>query len=102
MIVPAEDLGKGKAEKEKGMALGRKAKAFLLHQARKYATEIARSRGEVTADDVRAAMADEGLPGLGMAAGSIFRGPEWVPTGEMKTSAVVANHAREIKVWRLK
>ncbi|MGA7312643.1 MAG: hypothetical protein WBX22_01610 [Silvibacterium sp.] len=79
------------------------ARADLLDLARVYARNIARRLGEVTSDDVFAAMLRDGLDpsGLGPAAGAIFR-HDFIFTGEWRKSARVSNHARVNRVWRLK
>lgn len=76
-----------------------------LGYARMVAKHIAFTRRPyiVTADDVGAELERRGYSGnLGPAAGSLFKGPEWEFTGQRIRSTRKSNHARELKVWRLK
>lgn len=80
-----------------------------LEFAREVAREIAtKHRSDAglscaTADDVGAELERRGYSGnLGPAAGSLFKGKEWEFTGQRIRSARKSNHARELKVWRLK
>ena len=96
------DLFEGQMLKERGMSLAAESSATLLQKARDYAREHAVAWGHVTADDVSAWLDDEGLPDLGPAAGSLFRGKEWEFTGQFVQSSRVTNHARLLRVWRLR
>jgi hypothetical protein len=87
-----------------GMARAESNHGDRLTIARTLARQHARwNGGEVTSDDVGRLLEKHGLDGnLGAAAGSLFRGDEWVFTGRRVKSTRVTNHGREIKVWRLK
>jgi hypothetical protein len=72
-------------------------RAQLLDQARECARRTADNKGSVTADDI-----DESVRvALGPAAGSIFKGGDFVFTGKRVTSTLPSNHSRELKVWKL-
>jgi hypothetical protein len=75
----------------------------LLERAKAHAIELGHTLGEVTADDVFRRMLNYGEEPelLGNAAGSIFRGVEWECVG-WKQSERKTNHARAIRIWRLR
>jgi hypothetical protein len=56
---------------------------------------------ECYADQVGEILDQEGIE-LGPSSGSIFKGSEWEFTGKRIKSSRKSNHARELKVWRLK
>jgi len=99
------DLVEGEKEKATGMSAASWSRSDLLAKARTIACELAieRETREVHADNVYREMKRRGIPfeGLGPAAGSIFKGRDWVFTGKRIKSARISNHARDIKVWRL-
>jgi len=74
-----------------------------LRKAKAHAIALGVALGEVTADDVKRRMLNYGddPDDLGNAAGSIFRGSEWVCVG-VKQSERKSRHAGKISVWRLK
>ena len=77
----------------------------FLGYAREVARELAATRPQgITADDVQQALVERGydIHQLGNAAGSLFRGPEWIFTGERRRSVRIHAHANELKVWRLR
>ena len=90
------------SKKEEGMDKAAEGNEALLAVAREIAVGIARTKGTVHADDVGKEMARRGLPGLGPAAGHVFRNEQFVWTGEWYESTRVTNHARMLRVWRLK
>jgi len=94
------------AAKTEGMTLAADNKAGLLALARDIAKRaaLAKSSRTASADDVTEAFVAQGIPAgaLGNAAGSIFTEECWEFTGLRIKSKRVCNHAREIKVWRLK
>lgn len=96
------DLLEGQRLKERGMALAADAVPRLIAEARAYAKQHALQHGEVTADDVSEWLEQQGLPDLGPAAGQLFRGPDWAFTGRFIQSARKSNHARLLRVWRLR
>ena len=97
------DLDSGLAKRDAGMKLAADKKADLLALARVVARDYARKHGEVHADNVgRILKAEHGVDSLGAAAGSLFKGQEWVFTGRRCESARATNHGRELKVWRLR
>lgn len=96
------DAAESRRRKERGMALAADAVPTLLARARHLAVGVAVRKGEVTADDVSEWLELNGYPDLGPAAGSLFRGPEWEFTGRFVQSTRKTNHARLLRVWRLK
>lgn len=96
--------------KEQGIAraVGKGGRSKVIAIAREIARDICLERGRsgtgwVTSDDVAREMDERGIPydQLGNAAGAIFRGEDFEPTGEFKPSVRVGSHARMIRVWRL-
>ena len=77
----------------------------LLDAARGVARILARTNGEVTADDVVKHFQDSGIDltaKIGNAMGSLFKGREWEWTGKFVKSARVHAHANLLRVWRIK
>jgi hypothetical protein len=98
------DIAESEAEKIRGQELAVSNRSELLAEARSIAACLARRHKdrECTADDVYYELAQLGLPtDLGNAAGSLFKGSQWVFTGKRIKSLRVSNHARWIMVWRL-
>jgi len=74
-----------------------------LQAARLIRDRIAFEKGTVTADDVRAVFErHRGVNTWGPWAGALFRGGEYVPTGDFIPSAYATNHGAVIRVWRRK
>ena len=97
------DLQAGVDAKVRGMSLAENNRATLLLTARSAARIAARKLGKITIDDVIQTMQAYGHAcSLGQAAGSVFKGKEWVFTGEWRKSSRVSNHARQNRVWRLR
>jgi glucose-6-phosphate-specific signal transduction histidine kinase len=91
--------------KQHGMTEAATGSREFLVYARAVARELAAQRPQgITADDVQLALVERGhdIHQLGNAAGSLFRGPEWIFTGERRRSVRIHAHANELKVWRLK
>lgn len=91
--------------KHRGMTEAERGARDFLNYARAVAREIASHRPQgITADDVQEALVQRGhdIHRLGNAAGSLFRGPEWIFTGERRRSVRIHAHANELKVWRLR
>lgn len=90
--------------KKEGMEEAARNRKRLLEVARDCAEEMSYmiSGGECTSDDVAGAMERSGYryESLGNAAGSIFRGKEWVFTGEWVASKRPSSHGRMIRLWR--
>jgi hypothetical protein len=97
------DLAAGEREKKLGMARAASRRPEILYNARTLAWWLCKTNGEVTVDDVYRAL--EGsiydCSKLGPAAGSIFKGKQWVCVGWRKSTRV-SNHGRVIRVWKLK
>jgi hypothetical protein len=96
------DAAESRRRKERGIALAADAVPTLLNRARSFGRRHAALYGKVTADDVGAWLEQSGEPQLGPAAGQLFRSPEWEFTGEFVQSTRNTNHARLLRVWRLK
>ncbi len=96
------DAAESRRRKERGMALAADAVPTLLDRARFFAAGLSVLQGDVTADDVSEWLELNGYPDLGPAAGSLFRGPEWEFTGRFVQSTRKTNHARLLRVWRLR
>lgn len=96
------DAAESERRKEAGIAAAAEGRDYLLEIARDRARLVARERGEVTMDDVVAAMLEDGFnpADLGNAAGAVFKGKEWVFTGRFVRSARVASHSNLLRVWR--
>jgi hypothetical protein len=96
------DAAESRRRKAHGMAIAEDAADSLLTRAREYARTKALFSGEVTADDVSQWLEGVCLPDLGPAAGSLFRGKEWEFTGRFIQSTRKTNHARLLRIWRLR
>lgn len=101
---PLFDLISGLAKKEEGKALAAANRHDLLEIARDIAVRLAKEYGTVTADDVGRELEKDNIrvEDVGPAMGSLFAGKQWEFTGQRVKSSRVSNHARELKVWRLK
>ena len=90
--------------KKEGMEKAAKNRKWLLEVARDCAREVSyvTPGRECASDHVATAMklANYRYEDQGNAAGSIFRGKEWVWTGRMVASQRPSSHGRWIKVWR--
>ena len=96
------DAAESRRRKKWGMAVAEDAADTLLTRAREYARECAVRWGEVNADDVSQWLEQTGKPDLGPAAGALFRGREWVFTGRFVQSTRKTNHARLLRIWKLR
>jgi hypothetical protein len=96
------DSVEAEQRKESGLGVTSLARKDLLEAAKTIAVELSSKYGEVTSDDVFAAMRARGMHPecLGNAAGAVFRG-SFTFTGKWKKSARVTNHARMNRVWVL-
>jgi hypothetical protein len=99
--LPLFDAAASQAAKEAGMARAADKRPAELEYARTIAKQIARVRGEVTADDVQAVLQAEGIE-LKNAAGSIFRDPAFEWTGRFHLSTRKESHRNRLLTWRLK
>lgn len=95
------NYAQGEALKDQGMKDAALSREDLLETARRIAHAIALALPgrRCHADLVAQEMERRGLPDLGPAAGSLFKGGNWRFTGERVKSRRTANHARELKVW---
>jgi hypothetical protein len=93
----------GEALKSAGMSAARDAKADAVGYARELALDIARSREDRCCWMylVNEALAAEGKPGLGNAAGSVFLSSAWEWSGQLAKDPRPHAHANETKIWRL-
>lgn len=89
---------------DQGIARAATHNSTVLEAAKQQAIEIGRVKGEVTADDVQAALmaAGWGEEDLGNAAGSVFRNPKlwlWDDNRTVKSTRV-KRHGALIRVWK--
>jgi len=97
------DFDTAEKQKRRGMAIAALSRPSELELARNVARELCLSRGSTTADEVgKVIYRNYGIESLGPAAGSLFKGGDFEPTGEMRKSSRKSNHARLLFVWRLK
>lgn len=87
--------------KELGKQAATESRQADLQTARLIAYWHAYQHGTVTMDDVRPVLETLDIE-LGPAAGSVFNDTHFVFTGSRVLSEHRANHARELKVWKLK
>jgi hypothetical protein len=96
----------GMAARDMGIAAATESRNALVEKVRQYLRMLARERGNrcVTADDAFTYLQQIGEQerALGNAAGALFRTGEWEFTGCWTPSTRVSNHARMVRVWRLK
>ena len=93
--------------RDAGMAQTAQCHNVLVEQVRKCMRAVAKMRPNrcVTADDahrIAASLTGGNQNALGNAAGSIFKTDEWEFTGVWSPSQRPSNHARPVRVWRLK
>ena len=98
---PAQlDLMAGLHAKLKGQAQVRAHGQGFLDAIQEVAREFSRTKGSVSADDLRLVAAQRGwIPHDPNVWGAVFTGDGWVKVGR-KLSAWPSNNAREIKVWQ--
>ena len=97
-----KDLQEGKKAKERGLDRLEDSQGDFLTTIRAVARRIARQSGKVTSDDLRIWAREHNLaPQHQNAWGAVFRGSEWEQVGWTK-STVTSNHARSIRVWKLR
>lgn len=71
-----------------------------LDIAREVAAGIGRAYGVCNIDLVNKAINREyGITSLGGAAGSVFKGKEWKPTGTYVKTTKITSHRRPVMVW---
>lgn len=96
------NLPLGESLKKDGMKNAADANHEVLMLAREIALHLAKQTGgRCHADMVQSVLIANGLE-LGNAAGSLFKTQDWEWTGDFVKSDRVSNHARIIRVWRLK
>jgi len=97
------DLEEGEERKEKGLAQVEATDAEgnrWVDRARLEAIRVAKLKGQVTADDLRAwANSRSDFPHHPNAWGAVFRGKAWRAVGYRK-STFKTNNARRIAVWK--
>jgi hypothetical protein len=100
---PLADPQEGDKRKREGMQRAASSKPNQLGYARELALDLARSNGgECHADMVAEALAKEGRPSLGNAAGSVFLPSVWEDTGKVFKSERPEAHRNKLVVWRLR
>jgi hypothetical protein len=94
----------GEQLRKEGQAQAAASKESHVGYARELAVDIAMSRQDRCCNMllVNEALAAEGRPGLGPAAGSVFLSHVWEFTGQRVKDTRAHAHSNEIKVWRLK
>lgn len=94
------DAAAGEAAKAAGQDLTEGTQESFIARMREAAIDICRRTGSVSTDELRVYAEAHGIapPVNRNAYGAIFRGPHWVEIGR-KRSAIVSNHAREIRIW---
>jgi hypothetical protein len=106
MTAETFDLFEGEKAREAGISQAAQSKNPLLNKVRAHLCVLAASRSNrcVTADDATKFLVEIGEKetALGNAAGSLFNSSEWEPTGCWTPSTRVTNHARSVRVWRLR
>lgn len=96
------DQEESEAGKESGMTAAAEKRPSDLELAREIARSLCKANGTANADEVGRLLDERhGVVSLGPAAGSIFK-CGFVFTGRRVRSTRTKNHARELKVWRLK
>lgn len=97
------DLAAGESLKEMGMLFAATSRLQELEIARKIAREIAVASPDRTcdADQVQVRLIEMGID-LGNSAGSLFKDARWVWSGKFRKSSRKSNHARIIRVWKLR
>lgn len=98
------DQRAGAAARDAGMKQAADRKNSLLEYARGIAYRLALKNGTVTADCVAKSLVRSGITEdqFGCWMGSLFRGRDFVFTGEFRQSDRVSNHGRYNRVWGLK
>jgi hypothetical protein len=94
----------GEQLKREGQQSAAAKRANELGYARELALDIAQSRPDRTCSMVlvNEALAAEGRPGLGNAAGSVFLTSVWEKTGGEDVDRRPHAHTNKVQVWRLK
>ena len=96
-----DNLELGERLKREGMERAADKRMVNLRVAQFSAKSYAKRFDTCTADDATRHFTPAQREALGNAAGSIFKGPEWVHVGYTKSKRP-SNHARVISIWRLK
>lgn len=96
------DLFEGRRLRDEGMQRAADKRPEILRYAKSVAKQIAQHDPDrlCDIDQVQSELFKVGMD-LGMAAGSVFKGGDWIMVGTRKTKRKTS-HARDIKVWRLK
>ncbi len=96
------DARRGREERDDGVMLVEHSNAVFIKMLRSVARQLSEYYGTVDSDDLRNwAFGVGAKPAHPNAWGAIFRGKEWIAVG-YKTSTLASNHARTIRVWRLR
>jgi hypothetical protein len=100
---PYTSVAHSETLKKRGMEAALDARPDSLRLARSIAMELCGQHGSTTADEVGKLLWERHrIESLGPAAGSLFKGGDFEPTGHMRKSSRKKNHARLLFVWRLK
>lgn len=101
MSLPLFDSVASESAKVVGMNRAANNRPVELEYARNVAKQLARAKGEITADQVQEILIAQGIE-LKNAAGSIFKDPAFEFAGRYEKSARVKAHSNLLRVWRLK
>jgi hypothetical protein len=97
------DADLSEALKARGIAFAEAGNLTELQAARIIARNHPRRYEGITADDVNMLREEMGITApLGNSSGALFRGGDWIPTGEYRNATRITSHARALKVWRLR
>lgn len=94
------DVAEATRRRDEGMALAARGKESWLLEAREVAVEIAREKGTVSADDVRAAGVETPEGSSPNVFGSLFKDPRFA-FDHFTESQRPSRHRNVIRVWRL-
>lgn len=95
------DAVEGLRRKLEGMSLAAKKRTIGLELGRQVAYQLCNEHGAVNIDQVHAVLYQRyGIPTLGMAAGSVFRGKLWHKlVGQDTPTTRASSHSRPIPTW---
>ena len=98
-MMPIFDAAGARAARDRGITQAADGKAAWLEDVRQYALSIIDQRGEVTSDDLRRRFTLEAGWHFNTW-GAVFKDRRFAWTGRYATSAIVAGHGNQIRIWR--
>ena len=96
------DAAETQRRKETGMAQAAAGHRDWYDYARDVAVTLCHLKGDVTADDLRAAGVETPEGASYNVWGFVFKDRRFVPTGQRRPSKRPISHGNELKVWRLR